>query len=325
MKKTTVVIPNYNGMKYIGNCMLALQRQTAQEFHIILVDNGSSDGSPELVMELYPHVKILRFETNQGFCAAVNAGILAASTPYVILLNNDTEVDSRFVESLEGSIEKSDRIFSVSSKMLSMQEPERIDDAGDFYCAFGWAYGMGRGRPKSCCDRERSVFSACGGASIYRKQVFRRIGMFDENHFAYLEDVDIGYRAQIYGYENRYTPTAEVLHAGSGFSGSRYNEFKIKLSSRNSVYLVYKNMPFFQIILNAPFLAAGFLIKFLFFCAKGMGGVYLRGIGKGIAMCMGEEGRQHKVPFRFRYMGNYCRIQAQLWLNILRKLSLKKF
>ena len=109
---------------------------------------------------------------------------------------------------------------------------------------------------------------------MYRKDYLERTGLFDEAHFAYLEDVDLGYRARIAGFYNVMEPAAVVYHAGSGFSGSRYNAFKISHSSRNNVYLIYKNMPLFQLVLNAPFLLAGFGIKILFFARKGFGGIY---------------------------------------------------
>ena len=118
-------------------------------------------------------------------------------------------------------------------------------------------------------SRQR-FFAACGGAAIYRRDVFAKIGYFDENHFAYLEDIDIGYRARIFGYQNGYCPDAIVYHAGSGASGSRYNAFKVDLSSRNSIYLIYKNMPLLQLILNLPFLLLGFLVKTLFLYKKGI-------------------------------------------------------
>ena len=133
-----------------------------------------------------------------------------------------------------------------------------------------------------------------------------------KNIFAYLEDTDIGYRARIYGYENWYAPKAVVYHVGSGTSGSRYNYFKTRYSSRNNVYLIYKNMPLLQIILNLPFLAAGFLIKFLFFAVKGMGKEYLAGIKNGFSIS--HKGR--KVPFSMKHLPNYARIQLELWKNI---------
>ena len=143
-----------------------------------------------------------------------------------------------------------------------------------------------------------------------------QIGFFDENHFAYLEDIDIGYRAKRCGYHNMYLPRAKVYHAGSGTSGSRYNEFKVRYSSRNSVYLIYKNMPFLQILLNLPLLAAGFGIKFLFFLKKGMGREYAAGIKNGIELA----GKYKKDSFDWKYFGCYVRIQLELWINTIKRL-----
>lgn len=137
--------------------------------------------------------------------------------------------------------------------MLSMKEPELVDTAGDLYSAFGWAYAIGKGRPSSNYTAPKRVFSNCAGAALYRKAHLEQIGGFDELHFAYLEDVDIGYRAQIFGLKNVTEPAAVVYHAGSGSTGSRYNAFKVTHSSRNNIYLIYKNMPLLQLILNLPF------------------------------------------------------------------------
>ena len=317
--KTTVVIPNYNGMKYLGDCLSFLHRSKGTTFETVVVDNGSQDGSAAFIRDRFPWVKVITLSQNTGFSAAVNVGICAAGTEYVILLNNDTVVEPDFVQQLEQAMEKHGEYFSISSKMLSMQNPECIDDAGDFYCALGWAFGRGKGQDSCRFANETEVFAACGGAAIYRREVFDRIGYFDELHFAYLEDIDIGYRAQIHGYRNGYCPKAVVYHAGSGSSGSRYNAFKVDLSSRNSVYLVAKNMPLLQIILNLPFLLVGYLIKALFFVKKGLGIVYLRGLMRGIRLSFSREGRKHKVPFRPAHLGNYVRIQLQLWANLIRR------
>lgn len=314
--KATVVIPNFNGIKYLADCLDSLHTQTTKDFSILVVDNGSTDGSVELLSD-YPDVNCLRFEENKGFCAAVNAGIRAADSEYVILLNNDTRVREAFVEKLIQAIEKNPKIFSVSARMLRMDSPDKMDDAGDLYCALGWAFARGKGKKAEEYAVPCKVFAACGGAAIYRKSVFEQIGYFDERHFAYLEDLDIGYRAGIYGYQNCYEPQAEVLHAGSGFSGSRYNEFKVNFSSANSVYIIGKNMPLLQILLNLPFLVTGFAIKILFFLCKGLGITYIKGLGRGLRMCFDKEGRQNHVPFRFRHFGNYVKIQVELWWNIL--------
>ncbi len=323
MEKTanvTVVIPNYNGIKYIDNCLKSLiDGETVPE--IIVVDNGSRDGSAEIVEKKYPMCRLVRFKENRGFCHAVNEGIRLAGTEYIILLNNDTIVDTKMVSRLVKSIRNKRKAFSVAAKMISMQNPEIIDDAGDLYCALGWAFALGKGKESHNYSSPAEIFAACGGAAIYQKNLFSVIGDFDENHFAYLEDIDIGYRAKISGFANYYEPGAIVYHAGSAVSGSRYNEFKVKLSSKNSIYLIYKNMPILQILLNLPFLTAGIIIKALFFARKGMGKTYWKGIWQGIRLCCTKEGKKNKVPFRPECLGNYVRIQLELWGNMIRRLT----
>lgn len=318
--KSTVIIPNYNGIKFIENCMKALEKETSTKYHILVVDNGSNDGSREWVEANYSQVQVIALPDNTGFCGAVNAGIKAAKTDYVILLNNDTEVEYGFVKALEEALESEEKSFSVSAKMVDMYHKELLDGAGDLYCALGWAFARGKGKAASGrCEKQEEIFSACGGAAIYRRNILEKIGYFDQNHFAYLEDCDLGYRAQIFGYRNFYTPRAVVYHAGSGVSGSRHNEFKVSLSSKNSIYLIYKNMPFLQIVFNLPLLIPGFLVKYLFFIRKGLGHTYSKGILNGLKLCLSEEGRQRKIPFTWKRFPNYVRIQWKLWINTIRR------
>lgn len=319
--KTTVIIPNYNGIDYLKDCLLSLGESDHDGFETIVVDNGSTDGSADYVRKDHPEVRLIALDENTGFAAAVNRGIEAATTQYVLLLNNDTKVASDFVRRMEESIDSDVKIFSVSAKMLKLSDEATIDGAGDYYCALGWAYAYGKDKPEEKVDKRRRIFSACAGAAIYRKDAVLKLGLFDERHFAYLEDVDLGYRARIEGYINIYEPSARVLHAGSGFSGSRYNEFKVGLSSKNSTYIIRKNMPFLQRIVNLPFFIVGFGIKLLFFCLKGLGPVYLKGLFKGIKESMSPEGRAKKVPFKIKNLGNYLKIQCELWINILRRFA----
>ena len=318
MREVSVVIPNYNGIEYIDQCIHALKAQKDEiSFDIIVVDNHSADGSRELVQEKYPEVELISLDENYGFCKAVNIGIKAAKTPYVILLNNDTRVWKGFVKNLYESINKSQDIFSVSSMMIQAKKKEWIDDAGDYYCAFGWAFARGKDKPGEQYEKPCEITAACAGAAIYRKQVFEKIGYFDEVHFAYLEDIDVGYRARLYGYKNIYEPKAKVYHEGSGASGSRYNEFKVKHSSRNSIYIIRKNMPWFQQILNLPFFMAGFLIKTLFFIKKGLGKTYVSGLLAGMRLPVGNK----KVRFQRKHLKNYIKLQLELWWNVVRKLT----
>ena len=121
--------------------------------------------------------------------------------------------------------------------MICYHDRNKLDDAGNYYSALGWAYARGKGKDIHSFEKEGRIFASCAGAAIYRKKVFEKIGYFDEEHFAYLEDIDVGYRARIFGYENWYVPAALVYHVGSGTSGSRYNQFKTRYSSRNNIYL----------------------------------------------------------------------------------------
>lgn len=317
--KTTVVIPNYNGRDYLRDCLTSLLEGSVVPA-IIVVDNDSADESTAMVKDEFPMVKLIALPENCGFSAAVNIGIRAAGTEYVFLLNNDTVVLKDTIEELEAAMERHPNAFSVAAKMLQMKNPELIDSAGDFYCALGWAFARGKDRKTEAFSKETPVFSSCAGAALYRKAVFEEIGDFDEKHFAYLEDIDVGYRANIHGYRSFYAPSSVVLHAGSGSSGSRHNKFKVALSSRNSIYLIYKNMPILQVLLNLPFLFLGYLVKLLFFLKKGLGADYMKGLGKGFQLVFSKKGREHKVRFSMKHLGNYVAIQLQLWVNMFRRL-----
>lgn len=320
MAKITVVIPNYNGKKYLKTCLEALYTQVEQtpEYKVLVVDNASGDGSIEEAEDLFPQTEVIRLETNTGFCHAVNVGIQASDSPYIILLNNDTRVEAAFVKSLYDAIEKEPEIFSVSACMLMWDRPDLLDGAGDLYNVLGWAFARGKGCPAAKYDKPTRIFSSCGGAAIYRRSILEQIGLFDEQHFAYLEDLDLGYRARIHGYYNLYEPKAKVLHYGSASTGSRYNEFKTRLSAANNLCVVYKNMPVLQIIWNLPFLLLGFLVKWLFFVRKGMGSIYLQGLKGGWKRCLSGEGRACKVRFKFNNILHYFQIQWELYVNLLK-------
>lgn len=317
MKKVSVVIPNYNGIKYLKSCLDSLRTQTLQEFDIICVDNGSTDGSVEFVENEYPSVQMIKLHTNTGFCHAVNVGILKSQTEYVLLLNNDTQAEPEFLEEMLKGIDGKQHIFSGSAKILQYHDRTKMDDAGDLYNALGWAFARGKGKSETLYKEPVKIFAACGAAVILRRQAAREIGLFDEEHFAYLEDMDIGYRAKIAGYENWYFPQARVYHVGSATSGSQYNVFKVRYSSRNNVYMIYKNMPLVQILLNLPLLLIGFGVKFLFFWKKGFGREYIEGIKNGILLCK----KDRKVTFQWKNFCNYIKIQLELWVNIVKRFQ----
>jgi len=315
MSDVTIVIPNYNGISFLDACLRSVSEQIEVSAEIIVVDNGSGDGSREFIKTHFPKCRLVCLDKNYGFCRAVNEGIKRAQSPYVILLNNDTEVRPDFAACLLQAIQADKKRFSCAARMLEYEDRGLLDNAGDFYCAFGWGIARGKGRPASRYEREEKIFSSCAGAAIYQRELLEKLGGFDEAHFAYLEDMDISWRAKIHGYENWYAPRAEVFHMGSATSGSRYNHFKVVHSAGNNLYLIYKNMPFIQILLNLPLLLAGFLIKYLFFVRKGFGKDYREGLQRGLELCRNNSGR--KVGFQVGHVPAYIRIQLELWKNIL--------
>lgn len=310
----SIVIPNYNGENYIKGCLDSIKAQDFLGYEIIVVDDASTDDSLK-ILEAYPEVQVLVNEENLGFAASVNRGIRASVGTYVLLLNNDVELTPSFLKNIIRTAEPAD-VFGVSSRMIRFNERDKIDDAGDQYNIFGWGYKRGDGAPLFSFAGREEVFSVCAGAGLYKRKVFGEIGLFDERFFAYMEDMDISYRARIYGYRNMYEPSAMCYHVGSATTagGERYSPFKVKLSARNNVYLIYKNMPLPQILLNSPFLAAGFAIKSAYFIQKGYGKAYLSGLHEGFKTMRGL----NRIPYKRKHLKNYMNIEKKLAENAVR-------
>ncbi len=315
-----IVIPNYNGADYLPRCLDALALQSLP-CDILVVDNGSTDESAE-VLAKRKEIRTLNLPENTGFTGAVNAGIAeAGERDYVILLNNDTEAAPDFAKELVLGMERHDDAFSGQARMLSMDDPTQIDDAGDFYCLLGWAFRRGlRKKDRDIYRKERRIFSACGGAAIYDLAFLRSIGGFDDLHFAYLEDTDVGYRARLAGRRNYYFPKAVVLHKGSAASGSLHNDFKVRLTARNTTYLAWKNMPLLQWVVNMPFLLFGHLIKALFFTKKGLGTAYREGFSEGFRFIGKGRKEGKKCRFSAARIPRYLAIEGELILNCARRI-----
>ena len=317
MSKISIVIPNYNGEKYLDECMDALTCQTMMDFDVIVVDNGSEDESVS-VCKRYDNMlslRIISLDSNYGFARAVNEGIKASDAEYIILLNNDTRVGKHFVEKLYQAIEEDDKIFSVQALMLQYNDRTLVDSAGDLFCALGWAFSVGKDDKVSRHRKKKEIFSACAGAAIYRKAVFEEIGYFDEEFFAYIEDVDIGYRARLHGYYNVLEPRARVLHVGSASSGSRHNAFKVKLAARNSMLVMYKNFAVWQKIVNFLPVCAGIIIKTVYFARKKLARSYIAGLCEFFAY------RKRVSVSTASDECEYTKIQKMLVKNIAKRIG----
>ena len=238
----TIVIPNWNGSKWLPGCFAALAEQTVEPAEIVVVDNASEDDSVTWLRGHAPKATVIEQDRNYGFAQAVNAGIAACSTELVVLLNNDTVAAPTWLEALVvGLTGAPENVACLSSKMVRMSDPSRIDDAGDELSWQGGAYKRGHGQPATEYGDVVDVFSVCAGAAIYRTKALREIGGFDARFFAYLEDVDVGFRLRLRGYRCLFEPRAEIQHFGHG-SGTPQPRY-VRWMTRNRLLLFGKNMP----------------------------------------------------------------------------------
>ena len=317
--KVSVVTPNYNGEKFLKTFFDSLNQDCEYIGEVIIVDNGSTDNSLNYIEnnEFNFPVNVIENKENVGFSPAVNQGILKAKYDYIFSLNNDTEVKKGSIKALIYLITSDENIFSVQAKMLQYKNKELIDDVGDEYNLLAWTKKTGENHHSSEFEEVKEIFSSCAGAAMYNKSILSEIGLFDDNFFAYMEDVDLAIRAKINGYKNLLCPQAIVYHIGSATSGSRYNEFKVRLAARNNVWVVYKNLPIPLKIINFIFLFLGFFIKYIFFVKKGFGPVYLSGVKEGLS----TRGKIKKVKFNSKNTKNYFKIEYRLIINTLKFLK----
>jgi hypothetical protein len=275
----SIVIPNWNGKEMLKICLASLARQTYQSFFVTVVDNGSEDGSVEWIQGNYPDVQVLSLSDNTGFCKAVNLGIQSSNHPYVFLLNNDTELASDCLSFLVAAGQTQSGFDFFAAKMLSFYERDKLDGAGDGFLRGGAGYRLGTMETDSeHYSRAGAVFGACGGAAFYRRKLFETIGFFDEDFFAYLEDVDLNLRANRSGLHCYYVPQAKIYHIGSATTGSKFNDFTIRLSTRNSFFVLLKNYPTLMFIRFLPVILTYQFFWFLFIVKKKMIVPYFAGI-----------------------------------------------
>lgn len=280
-----IIIPNWNGKELLTVCLESLRRQTCREFCVTVVDNGSSDGSPTLLAAQFPEVKWINFSENRGFSAAINAGIEASSCPWIFLLNNDIEVAENCIAALQQAITTYPAYDFFAMKMLGYHQRHIIDGAGDAVLRGGVGYRLGT-LEEDCgqYDEDRDVFGSCAGAALYSRQLFDRIGLFDEDFFAYLEDVDINMRARRAGLCCRYIAAAVVYHVGSATSGSKINPFTIRLSTKNNINVLVKNYPLGLLLRLLPVIAVYQLAWLALVIKKGQ----LRAYGQGLIQGFGQ-------------------------------------
>lgn len=244
-KEVLVVIPNWNGKKLMDAPLKALADQSCKP-DVLVVDNGSSDGSAAYIKKNYKGVSLLELDKNQGFAGGVNRGIEYAienNYDFVALLNNDAKPDKDWVKSLRNGFESKPEVGIATSKMLA--EDGTIDSTGECLSKWGLAFPRGRGETdRGQYDKDESalIFGASGGATMYKTELFNAIGLFDEDFFAYYEDIDLSFRAQLMGWKVAYARNA-VVHHKIGSTSSRLAGFRTYHSLKNQSLMLLKNTP----------------------------------------------------------------------------------
>jgi GT2 family glycosyltransferase len=241
--RVTVVIPSWNGRELLERVLLpSLARQHFIEFRILLVDNGSTDGSVEVVRNEWPHVEVIELTRNLGFAAAVNRGIEQSTSEFVALVNNDVELDPDWLTELVRELDSHPEAASATGKIRHFDERDTIYAAGDELTHYLEMFNRGRNEPdRGQYDTPEDVLSGCGAATLYRRVAFDVVGVFDEDFFAYAEDVDWGLRAQLRGMTCRYVPSALSYHLG-GATNERVGIAE-RYTLRNSLWLAVKTLP----------------------------------------------------------------------------------
>jgi GT2 family glycosyltransferase len=248
----SVVIVNWNGKHLLEECLGSLSRQRFTDFEVIVVDNGSRDGSVEYLRSARPGILLVDLPTNTGFAGGSNAGIRAASGKYIALLNNDTRTDPSWLAELVTAAESTPTAGMWASKILSYDRPDVIDNVGLLLYRDGLARGKGRlEQDHGQYDQRAEALCPSGCAGLYRRQLLDEVGLLDEDFFAYADDVDLGLRGRLAGWGCLYVPTAVVYHRYSS-SSSSYSAFKAFLVERNRIWVLLKYFPA-EMILASPF------------------------------------------------------------------------
>ena len=266
--RVSLIIVNWNGRDLLPECLDGLRQQTYRDFQIIMVDNGSEDGSVDFVNHHYPEVRTIALGRNLGFAAGNNIALRTVRTEYAALLNNDAVAHPCWLENLVEGLERYPEAGSAASKMLFYDCPDTIDRAGDAYTRAGAGLLRGRGHPGNGFDRREWVFGACAGAALYRMSMFEDIGLFDEDFFLLYEDIDLSFRGQLKGYKCVYIPEAVVFHKASN-SIVDDSHLSVYYGHRNLEWVYIKNMPPGIIVRTMAMHVIYNVAAFLYFAVRG--------------------------------------------------------
>jgi GT2 family glycosyltransferase len=249
----TAVVLNYDGRELLDGILASLFAQRCEPTEIVVVDNGSNDDSRAYLSRQWPTVRVLALTENVGVAGGLNAGLAAARSEFVCLLNNDMELDPDFLGELVAALRSYPAAGSAAPKLLSFHERDVLDGAGDTFhwAGVGWRRGHGE-HDVGQYERPQPIFGACAGAALYRRAALDVVGPLDEDFFAFNEDVDWSFRAQLAGFQCRYVPSAIAYHLGSATLGAGQTDFTRYQIWRNGIWLVLKDYPLGLLLMHLP-------------------------------------------------------------------------
>jgi GT2 family glycosyltransferase len=273
----SVIVVSFNAQQTLSRCLAALRAQSLQAARVIVIDNASTDGAIERARELFPEFEYVCLLENTGFAAANNRAIERCDSEFVALLNPDAFPEPAWLEELVKAAKQTPGAASFGSCQLMAGDTNMIDGVEDVCHISGlvWRGGHGRSRNDNDCTA-REIFSPCAAAALYRRQAIQAVGGFDEDFFCYVEDVDLGFRLRLSGWQSWYVPAAVVRHVGSATTGGAHSSFAVYHGHRNLVWLFVKNMPGYLFWIFLPLHLALNFFSVFWFIFRGQAGTILK-------------------------------------------------
>ncbi len=325
MKAISVIVVNYNGKHLLKGCLESLYNQSFKNLDIILVDNASKDGSIEYVSTAFPDVKIVSLPANIGFAGANNEGFKQAKGHYIMLINNDAEVDKNCIERLHDAMEAHPDVGIGATKMI-VYGKNIIDSAGDGFTTNLKGFKRGEGMSSShCYNREELVFGACAGAAIYRRTMLEEIGFLDEDFFLIQEDADLNFRAQLAGWKAIYVPSA-IVHHKVRTSIGHMSDTAIYYALRNSELVRIKNVPFSLFLRCLPEFIIGEIADFIYFVLRyGKLGLYVNAKIGVMKLLPETSEKRRRIRKTVRVTNDYLRsIMTPAWNREFVRMKVRK-
>ena len=304
--KVSIIVVNWNGERFLKDCLGALFNQSYADYEIILVDNGSTDNSVCFTREKFPAVKIVALKENKGFTGGNAAGLEVAHGAFLALVNNDARPDQAWLENLIQPMLR-DRTIGISASKLLFENTQTVNSAGDGLTTAGVGFNRGLGQNAEQFNAPEPVFGACGAAVLYRRRMLDEIGFLDESFFLYDEDTDLNFRAQLAGWKCVYVPTAVAYHVANA-TAKRLSDLHVYYHTRNLEFVWIKNMPFELMLRFGHHKVIQEVGSFCYLCLRhGKWGPFFRAKRDALRMLPLMLAKRKKIQIRRRVPNRYVR------------------